>query len=167
MLRVESFSWGHQGISSQSYTDWHANQANSAGGVSVRGMVKNHGQKAVKKYTVYFKAYNGANEMVKCETTGKSIVGVSSADRVEPLYIQEFLLDNAWYNHSIRRVEIDHIDVVYTDDTTESCRGNYILNLEEQKAQQECNKNTKKLLKGCLIYHIVFILVIILLSASK
>lgn len=170
MIRVESFSWGNQGISSQSYADWHAYQANSAGGVSVRGIVKNHGQKAVKKYTIYFRAYNGANEMVECEASGKCIVGVCSADSVDPLCIQEFFLDNAWYNRSIRRVQIDHIDVVYADDTTESCIGNYILNSEEQKAQQECKKKSKKIIKGCLIYHIIFILigaVILLLSVNK
>lgn len=89
----------------QSYADWHAYQANSAGGMSVRGIVKNHGQKAVKKYTIYFRAYNGANEMVECEASGKCIVGVCSADSVDPLCIQEFFF---WIMHGITVLSVGY-----------------------------------------------------------
>lgn len=163
MIRVESFLWGSRDFDSQNILGWNINQPNSAGGVSVRGTVANYGQKAVKKYSVYFRAYNGADEVVECTASGKSIMGVSSADRVESGGSQEFFAENLWYNYSIRRVEIDHIDVVYADNTTESCRGNHILTPEEQKIQQEVIKKSRKFLKGCLKYYVILVVIAIIL----
>ncbi|MDE6036213.1 MAG: hypothetical protein K2G36_09925 [Ruminococcus sp.] len=152
MIRVNSFTWGYQDI----HDEWHYFQADSAGGISVKYSVKNWGPKPVKKYTIYFKAYNGADEIVECTARHRSIAGVSSADCVEKDKTQSRLFENAWYNHSIRRVEIDHIDVVYTDNTTESCIGNYVLNEEEQKKQDKINKKVKK---GCLIWFIITVII--------
>ena len=162
MIRVESLSWGYQDVINKGLSGWHPNQANSAGGVSVKALVVNYGKKAVKKYTVYFVAYDGANEIVECETTRKSIQGVKSADRVSPSCPQSILAENLWYSHAIRRVEVSRIDVVYTDGTTESCKGNYVLNAEEQKEADRWNKNAKK---GCLIWFIITVIICLVILA--
>ncbi|MBD5160340.1 MAG: hypothetical protein HDT23_08900 [Ruminococcus sp.] len=156
MIRVESYDWGFQGYS-DGYDGWHSKKANSAGGVSVKYKVKNYGSKGVKKYTVSFKAYNGANEIVPCTIRGDSIVGISSADFVCSNGIQDGFSSDVWYNYSIRYVEIESIRVVYDDDTTESCDGNYVLTPEEQQLKDRHDKKTASI--GCitLIAIIVFI----------
>lgn len=163
MIRVENYKWGHQDNFKEGMAGWHIFQADSAGGIDVKGTVKNRGKKAVKKYSVYFTAYNGADEMVKCEATGKSIIGVCSADRLEPSCTQKLFGEKLWYNKSIRRVEIDHIDVVYADGTTESCKGNYVLTEEEQKEESIHNEKIKKgfktYLKICAVSAIIIFLV--------
>lgn len=149
MIRVEDYQWGHYDY----LEEWHSSQAHSCECIDVKCNVKNHGKKAVKKYTVYFTAYNGADEILKNQITGKSIIGISSADRLEP-YCTQKLEEELWVNKSIRRVKIDHIDVVYADDTTESCKGNYVLTKEEQAILAEREKKEKK--EALIVYIIVF-----------
>ena len=129
MIRVAKYDWGYQ-----DYDGWHSYRPSSYGGVSVRVIVTNYSQKPVKKYTVYFKAYNGAYEIVE------SIHGVTSADCVLSLATQELFFKDIWCNDSIRSVYIDHIDVVYTDGTTKSCTGNYIPTQEEKQAVEQVAK---------------------------
>lgn len=162
MIRVEC-TWGHQDFNDKSATGWHLFQPNSAGGIDVKGIVTNHGKKAVKKYSVYFIAYNGADEVVECEASRRSIVEVCSADKLPLSGTQRLFGENLWYNKSIRRVEIDHIDVVYVDNTTESCKGNYVLTQEEQKLQTIRNNKVKRgfkiYLKICAVFWIVAFMV--------
>jgi len=172
MIRVEKFDFGHYGYFA-GYDGWHSHIANNVGGVSVKYTVKNYGEKFVKKYTIYFKAYNGADEIVDCTVRGQSIVSVSDADGVMPYddFGYDGLLENAWYNASIRYIEIDHIDVVYDDNTTESCVGNYVLTKEEEELaafeerrrvrfqkDMEREKSIRESLQAIVIIIILFIL---------
>lgn len=168
MIRVEKFDFGHYGYFA-GYDGWHSHIANNVGGVSVKYTVKNYGEKIVKKYTIYFKAYNGADEIVDCTVRGQSIVSVSDADGVMPYddFGYDGLLENAWYNASIRYIEIDHIDVVYDDNTTESCVGNYVLTKEEEEEERrrvrfqkdmEREKSIRESLQAIVIIIILFIL---------
>ena len=139
MIRVTSFDWGHEGLYKNSegrlVNGWISNKANSAGGVSVEFSVGNYGTKSVRSLAIFFAPYNGANEPVRCETTNKCIKGVSSHDRLEGNTMKNnVLFENAWYNNSIRSVSIDHIDVTYTDGTTETCKGNYVPTKDEESA---------------------------------
>lgn len=140
MIKVISYDWGHEGLVNSSYdgslvNGWISHQANSAGGVSVKFSVENFGTKTVRSYSIYFTPYNGAYEPVRCTVTNLCTKGVSGHDSLGPNGIgSNKLFENAWYNHSIRSVSIDHIDVTYTDGTTESCKGNYVPTKEEESA---------------------------------
>ncbi len=165
MIRVEC-TWGYQDAIDTDRSGWHIFQANSAGGVSVKGIVTNYGEKAVKKYSVYFVACNGADEIVECEASGKKVVEVSSADCILPSSTQKLFFENVWYNRSIRRVEVFHIDVVYTDGTTESCDGNYVPTQEEQQAERENSKRIlSKVFSKIILPFIIILLLVCILSA--
>ena len=125
MLSVTNFDFGWYGYNN-GYERWNSKQANSAGGVSVRFDVKNLSSKPIKKYSVYFVAYNGADEIVECTTKHVTVMGANCADRLESGQERKgSLLENAWYNNSIRKVVVDHIEVLYSDNTTWSCQGNF------------------------------------------
>lgn len=165
MIRVEKYDFGHYGYSNGQNV-WQSHKADSAGGVSVKYTVKNYGRKPVKKYAIYFKAYNGADEIVNCTVRRESIVGVSDADRVEPYAFRDGLLKNAWYNNSIRHISIDHIDVVYTDDTTESCVGNHILTAEEKADLEAQHQKDLQDGKSCCLVGVVIMIILFIFGPS-
>lgn len=139
MITVTNYDWGHISIDK-----WVSHMANNAGGVSVKLSVANYG-KPVKKYTIYFKAYNGANELVECTVSNISVRGVSSADYLGTGKTEhDLIFENAWYNHSIRSVRINRIEVVYNDGNTETCRGNHHLSEEELKQKEISEQKTKQ-----------------------
>jgi hypothetical protein len=147
MIKVTSYDWGHEGLVNSIYdgslvNGWISKKANSAGGVSVKFDVENYGTKPVQSYFIYFTPYNGAHEPVRCTVTNLCTKGVSCHDRLGPNGVRNNkLLENAWYNHSIRSVSIDRIDVTYTDGTKETCNGNYVPTKEE---------DSSSLKSGCL-----------------
>ena len=153
MLRVYAYDWGHEGIDGE----WIANRANSAGGVSVRYSVWNY-KKPVKKYTVYFKAYDGAGELVTCEASRKTVCGAKSADYLsKDSYRNDCVIENAWYSHAIRRIEVDSIEVTYSDGTTEKCQGNYTPTAEDRAGDPEKEK------EGCTLAVLVLLSMVSLL----
>ncbi|MDE7138372.1 MAG: hypothetical protein K2O29_07950 [Ruminococcus sp.] len=152
MIRVEKYEWGYKDYNNC----WISNHANSAGGVSVNARVHNYGEKAVKKYTVYFSAYNGADELAFCTINDQGQQGIISTDCVEPSKSQRLFGENLWYNYSVRRVEIDGIDVVYADGTTESCNGNYIPT-QEEKQLYDMKVKTLKVVRYALLFCFLFL----------
>ncbi len=153
MLGVTNFSWGHYDYDNM----WRSKLPNSAGGISVKYDVKNYSSKDIKKYRIYFKAYNGADEVVSCRATGRTEAGVECADRLSAYEKGKgCLCENAWYNISIRDVKISKIEVDYADGTTESCIGNYTPDLNEnqnvrQKDHQDGMMRTVKILSSFVI----------------
>jgi hypothetical protein len=163
MIKVTSYDWGHEGLITNSdghlVNGWVSGKANSAGGVSVKFGVVNYGYKAVKSFSVYFTPYNGANEPVRCTTTNTCTKGVSSHDMLSPTSGKgNLIFENAWYNNSIRKVSIEHIDVTYSDGTTETCQGNYIPSSTEEKSWN------KERYRGCLpcaiMFGVIFIVIL-------
>ena len=148
MIKVISYDWGHEGLvrdSSGSLVDgWISNKANSAGGVSVKFTVRNYGTKPVKKFTVWFTPYNGAFERVKCTACNVDTRGVNCADPIGVNAQHGGLFENAWYNHSIRSVMIDRIEVTYADGTKQSCTGNYTPTPEEEASADQVDT------QGCI-----------------
>ena len=134
MLKVIKYDWGY--YYNYDHTGWISKMANSVGGVSIKYDVKNYdGTKDIKKYRIYFDAYNGADEIVSCKASGITQACVASADRLPVGKVERAnLLENAWYNNSIRDVKINRIEVEYVDGTTESCEGNYRSDGTEQSS---------------------------------
>lgn len=165
MIRVETYEWGHEGLVRDSegrlVDGWVANQADDSGGVSVKFKVHNYGDKPVRKYSLYFSPSNGAFETVCCTVRNQSVRGVNSADQVNPYCSDEGLFKNAWYNHSIRHVSLEKIEVQYTDFSTQVCEGNYEPSEEEKAHQNEIDTKNFWSAIGCLA--ILAIPVIILL----
>lgn len=150
MIKVTYYDWGHEGVNG-----WVSKSANSSGGVSVKYDVKNYG-KPVTKFTVYFKAYNGADEVVSCTIRNEYIRGVRSTDYIgENDKVKNLLFENAWYNHSIRYIAVDKIDVVYSDGTTETCDGENC-----SPSIEEMNDLVEK--RGCSEAFLAFIILIII-----
>lgn len=161
MIEVINLEWGWYDRAKDIF---HSDIANSAGGVSLQYNLVNHGEKAVKKYAVYFKAINGANEPALCTIQHTAVQGVAGYDRIDSnCETDKLLAENLWYSHAIRDVIVDHIEVVYTDETTESCTGNYIPNDEEieQEIKTEYSTYSEETKKN-ILYVIELILVIVL-----
>lgn len=155
MIRLIDYDWGHAGLvegddlwtgQSTLYDGWVSHQANSAGGVSVKFSVKNYGTKNVKKFRVYFSAYNGAGEKVSCTVRRESTRVVASTDMVRAGETKDsFVWNNTWYNNSIRSIKIDRIEVTYTDGTTESCNGNYMPTSTDQETAKKSDLTNLKI----------------------
>ena len=169
MLGVTNFSWGHYDYDNM----WRSKLPNSAGGISVKYDVKNYSSKDIKKYRIYFEAYNGADEVVSCKATGRTKAGVECADRLSAYGKSKgCLCENAWYNISIRDVKISRIEVDYADGTTESCAGNYTPNQNEnknarQKEHQDGMTRTVKILSGLVIGFSVLFLCSLFVSFGR
>ena len=148
MIRVESLSWGHEGLIR--YNDgslkngWIDYEPNSAGGVSIRYSVRNYGTKPVRKAMVTFAPYNGVGEPVRCTTRDRCMVSnsMTSGPYIPNKINGPYILENMWYNWSIKRVSVEKINVEYTDGTTEECEGNYQPKQDEAAAAKSVdNKN--------------------------
>lgn len=162
MIEVKNFKWG-------SYNNvqnvFYPNTINSVGGVSVEYNLINYGEKAVKKYVIYFKAINGANEPALCTIHHTAVRGVAGYDMIDSNYeTGVFSSKDLWYNYAIRDVIVDHIEVTYTDGTTESCIGNYIPSDEELKQDIKRSNGMGVVIAIILVLVLFFILGLVCIS---
>ena len=99
--------------------------SNSAGGIDLTYSVINCGTKDIKKYTIMFVPYNGADEPL-IDQFGKCEAVTSDFDLLPAGKLRN--TGSAapwWYTTQMRYIRVGGIEVTYTDGTTESCVGNY------------------------------------------
>ncbi len=124
MIQV-NFQMGHE-----NYQGGWIQGPDSAGGVSVRNNIKNVGGKTIKYYSLFFKPYNAVGDAVSCDITGVCVNGVKGTGPVEPGETTSWgVFRNAWYNYSIKSVELTSAIIQYTDGTTEVISGDKIENI--------------------------------------
>ena len=165
MLKVESLNWGHREdvwdpIMERYESKFISHTPNSAGGVEVEYTLSNYGNKAVRKYSVVFTPYNGADEK-HIDEHGNCDITINGYDRIKAN--DKLELKSAkpiWYSFAIRDVKISSIEVVYEDGTTKKCEGNYTPTLTE--VQLKYPTPTTKDTVTAIIYLVFFVAVFII-----
>lgn len=113
------YIWDFIGGSRDIYGDWH-NRPNSAGGYSVKLNFKNNTDKTIKYAIFFITPYNSVNDPVQCSISFESTDGLKYTGPLAPSGIATYRLwENVWYNNSISRVQLEHIMVIYMDDTVD------------------------------------------------
>jgi len=96
---------------------------NSAGGVNVIIFWKNISPKDFKYVIFTVKPYNAVDDVVYCTISHEAdsrlkITGPVKAKNMDKP--SSSLWENVWYNNTIKRIEIEQIDIIYMDNTEES-----------------------------------------------
>lgn len=102
------------------------NYPNSAGGVDVKGTVRNTGSKTIKYITIRFIPYNQVGDAVGCSIKNVSEYGLQITGPINPNAGHFFWGENMWYNHSIRTVKVSRAEIQYMDGTEEVIQGSDI-----------------------------------------
>lgn len=124
-LYVWDFCIGHEGYEN-GYNGWH-NGPNSAGGISVKWSFKNNTGKTIKYASFWLTPYNQVNDVMKCSIRGTSTDGVKFTGPLDHGGIHTgSLWSNAWYNHTITYVKMNHVYIEYMDGSTEKIMANDI-----------------------------------------
>lgn len=84
--------------------------------------------KVIKYANVHIKAYNAVNDQVGCTVKGNSIGIIEITGPIAVGDKWEGYADGLWYNSSITYGVIDHIHVIYMDNTEEIYNGEEFLN---------------------------------------
>lgn len=95
----------------------------SVGHIGAEILVKNLAGKTIKYVVVYLAPLNNVRDQVGCTVQGHSVYGVRVTG---PLAVGETYkghADGIWYNHSIVDAKVDHVHVIYMDDTEEIYEG--------------------------------------------
>lgn len=96
---------------------------NSAGGVDVNIHYKNISSKDIKYIVFTLKPYNAVDDIVTCTISGRAEAKLKVTG---PLYAMNMgdpdysNWKNVWYNFSIKRIEIEKVEITYMDDSKES-----------------------------------------------
>lgn len=125
MIQV-NYQLGHQDINGY----WNS-YPNSSGGVSVKFSIKNVGTKTIKYAGLFFIPYNNVGDQVGCTVRNESERGVKIVGPIGPNgYMSNRLFENAWWNNSIRSIELSKAIVEYTDGTEETIQGYQISQIQ-------------------------------------
>ena len=91
----------------------------SAGGVSAEIEIKNLRGNNIKYANVYVTAINSVGDPVECSIHHEATRCVKFTGPLAAGGKTSGTFENAWYNHSIVNAKIDHVDVIYDDDSIE------------------------------------------------
>ena len=97
------------------------------GNIGAAVEVCNVAGKTIKYANVHLKAYNAVNDQVDCTVKGNSIGIIEITGPIAVGDRWEGYADGLWYNSSITYAVIDHIHVIYMDNTEEIYKGEEFL----------------------------------------
>jgi len=98
----------------------YPSKPNSADGVNVIIFWKNISPKDIKYVTFTVKPFNAVDDVVYCSISNKAdsklrVTGpVEARDMEKP---DSSVWENVWYNNTIKRIEIEQIDIIYMDNS--------------------------------------------------
>lgn len=131
---VEVIKVGHETYTTQSVTSLSVLLGGEPQPVFVEGpdvvghigteiSVQNLAGKAIKYATVYLAPFNAVGDQVACTVQGHSVYGIEITGPLVVGQKWEGYSEGMWYNHSIVGATIDHVHVIYMDDTEEIYEG--------------------------------------------
>ncbi len=92
---------------------------NSAGGVDFRVAVTNTSDKTIKYLEINAVAYNAVGDRVRGQIRRTSTRTVIGTGPYRPgMSIGNKILENAWYNHTVRCAIMTRVKITYMDNTT-------------------------------------------------
>lgn len=96
-----------------------ASSPNSAGGVDFQFGATNLSEKTIKYLELTGTAYNAVGDRVSGEISRLSTRRVTDTGPYAPNVSTGIrILENAWYNHTVRCVEVSRVKITYMDNTT-------------------------------------------------
>ena len=145
-IQINDIRIGHQDPTSL-LLGWRSG-CDAAGGISVRFDLLNTTGKTLKYVLVLFTPYNSVKDKVKCAITGKSTNAVNITGPILPGgTVKAGLFENAWYNRTIVRVDVDLIMWEYADQNDEEvhCKalteiGQKLMNEDKEASPEEIMK---------------------------
>lgn len=150
-LYVWDLKMGHEGYSN-GYRCWQYGP-NSAGGVSVWFSFKNETGKTIKYANFWFTPYNAVGDAVSCSIKRKSTDGVRYTGPLATGGIDKGIFwENAWYNNSISRVNLDEVAIEYMDGTREIVSSSDI----SFSVPEEVRRNAQQNSGGCYVATAVY-----------
>lgn len=94
------------------------------GHIGAEIMLRNVTGKPIKYVTVYLAPYNAVGDRVSCTVQGHSVFGIEITGPINVGDSWEGYSDGMWYNNSIVGARINHVHVIYMDNTEEIYDGN-------------------------------------------
>ena len=158
-IEISGVLTGHMGIKTRSdgstYEGWIFGQTNSVGGIGCRHDLYNATEKTIKYVTFTYLPYNQVDDIVKCQTSGKSEASGKLTGPIAPQEKCSLEWDVLWYNPTISKVVIKEVLVQYMDGTEETIPGDQVLSFyspeseyrkqeEARKAAEEARKQQQK-----------------------
>ena len=111
---------------------------NSVGGASVMYSLRNISSKPVKYINLHLVPYNSVGDAVPSEVGGKKDAWVKFTG---PLASMEFTYptwSNVWYNHSLKCVQLEEMEVVFMDGEIRKLESANIKNIFSQSFSNTC-----------------------------
>ena len=147
---VEVIKVGHETYTTQSVTSLSVLLGGEPQPVFVEGpdqvghigteiSVQNLAGKEIKYVTVYLAPFNAVGDQVACTVQGHSVYGIEITGPLVVGQRWEGYSDGMWYNNSIVGATIDHVHVIYMDDTEEIYEGKEFY---KGAGDTACNKST-------------------------
>ena len=122
-ISVKVIKVGHEEIKAgklfmRTYTEF-VDGPDSSGGIGAMISFENLSGKTIKYATVYLEAYNSVGDSVCCEIRDSSIYGIEITGPLAVGKKNEYYLENMWFNRSIVFAKIEHVHVIYMDNSEE------------------------------------------------
>lgn len=96
--------------------EFTASEPNSAGGVDCNITFWSFGD-IIKYITFWVEPYNAVNDVVSCEIKDKSEISIKYTGPTKTSDPTKIVLENAWYNHTIKTVKINKVKIELTNDS--------------------------------------------------
>lgn len=111
--------------------EYRTDAPNSAGGVNVFIRWQNISSKPIKYITFSVTPYNAVDDAVSCTISNKGKYRLKATGPMEAKTekIENNFWENVWYNSTIKRAEINSIDIIYMDNSEESISGDKALEM--------------------------------------
>ena len=103
--------------------EYYSATPNSVGGVNVIIFWKNISPKDFKYVIFTVKPYNAVDDVVYCTISHEADSRLKVTGPVKAKNMDEpssSVWENVWYNNTIKRIEIEQIDIIYMDNSEES-----------------------------------------------
>lgn len=123
---------------------WVSSKCNSAGGIGCRHDIYNATDKVIKYVTVTYLAYNPVDDVVKCQTTGRTEASGKLTGPIQPQEECSLEWDVLWYNPTITKVKIKEMIVQYMDDTEEIIPGSELVSMYNSESEYQKQKEARK-----------------------
>jgi hypothetical protein len=98
----------------------YPSKPNSADGVNVSIAWNNLSPKEIKYITFTVKPYNAVDDVVFCNVSGDASYSLKVTGPIKAWNMDDnefHFWENVWYNNTIKRIEIEQIDIIYMDNS--------------------------------------------------
>lgn len=124
--------------------EFTASEPNSAGGVDCNITFWSFGD-VIKYITFWVEPYNAVNDVVSCEIKDKSEISIKYTGPTKTSDPTGIVLENTWYNHTIKTVKINKVKIELTNDAvyeTEDIESLLVKDIQKEYGMYGVSRNT-------------------------